>query len=173
MSGPNHCSRLALALLLAMPVAAAALASAREQITDEQTIEWSADGDSSMSTVDGARNLRMTRNVVITQGSLEIRGDEALLAYGVMSNELDRVTVQGAPARYRQELDNGETVTGSGSTIVFRTDEDGNAVIEIIGSAEITSLDMNARCESIVYVAETGLIRASGNCAGAFTPGND
>ena len=140
----------------------------------EQTIEWSADGSSSMSTLDGVRNLHMTENVTITQGSLEIFGDEALLEYSTETNELDRVTVQGAPARYRQALDeDGGIVSGSGDTILFYADEEGNTVIELVGNADIVSRDMNTSCQTILYVTELELIRASGNCAGAFTPRND
>ncbi len=149
-----------------------------------EPIVWRADGGSSMSTEDGARFLQMTENVVITQGSLEISGDDALLEYGIESNELRRVTVQGAPARYRQSLDDSEAdgradadgageVAGSGDTILLYTDDDGNTVIELVGNAEIASRDMHTRCERILYVTELELIRASGNCVGAFTPGDN
>lgn len=140
----------------------------------EQTIEWSAEGNSSMSIQEGVRSLHMTDNVVITQGSLEIQGDEALIEYSTETNELSRVTVYGAPARYQQALDDESgRVTGAGDTILFYADEDGNTVIELIGNADIRSRDMNTRCETILYVTELELISASGNCAGAFTPRND
>ena len=169
MTGLDRGRLLALAGLLCWTAGAPALEN-----DGEQTIEWSADGSSSMATENGARNLRMTENVVITQGSLEIRGDEALLEYSTDTNELSRVTVQGAPARYRQALDDdGGEVSGNGDTILFYEDEDGNTVIELVGDADIASRDMNTSCETILYVTELELIRASGNCAGAFTPRSD
>ena len=169
MSGPELVRLLACAMLLCRAAGATALEN-----DSEQTIEWSADGSSSMSTENGVRSLHMTENVVITQGSLEIHGDEALLEYSTATNELSRVTVQGAPARYRQALDDdGGAVSGSGDTILFYADEDGNTVIELVGNADIASRDMNTSCETILYVTELELIRASGNCAGAFTPRND
>ena len=169
MTGLDRRRLLTLAGLLCWTAGAPALENDREQ-----TIEWSADGSSSMSTENGARRLRMIENVVITQGSLEIRGDEALLEYSTATNELSRVTVHGAPARYRQALDDdGGEVSGNGGTILFYVDEDGNTVIELVGDADIASRDMNTSCETILYVTELELIRASGNCAGAFTPRND
>ena len=169
MSSPSRVWPLAATGLLAWTAVSPALEN-----DSEQTIEWSAEGGSSMSATDGVRSLHMTDNVTITQGSLEIHGDEALLEYSTQTNELSRITVQGAPARYRQALDeDGDLVTGSGDTILFYADEDGNTVIELVGNADIRSRDMNTRCETIFYVTELELIRASGNCAGAFTPRND
>lgn len=169
MTGLDRGRLLTLAGLLCWTAGAPALEN-----DSEQTIEWSADGSSSMSTENGVRSLHMTENVVITQGSLEIHGDEALLEYSTATNELSRVTVQGAPARYRQALDDdGGEVSGNGDTILFYADQEGNTVIELVGDADIASRDMNTSCETILYVTELELIRASGNCAGAFTPRND
>ncbi len=159
--------------VLAGALAWALVAPARENDSG-QAIEWSADGDSSLSMENGVRQLHMTDNVTITRGGLEIRGDQALIEYSTETSELDRVTVRGAPANYRQSLDeDGGLVTGSGDTIFFYTDADGNTVIELVGNAGIRSREMDTQCESIVYVTELELIRASGNCAGAFTPRND
>jgi len=175
------CRPLALAALLAWSAAAPAGEN------DAQAIEWSADGSSSMSTESGVRSLRMRENVVIIRDGLEIRGDEAVIEYRTETNELSRITVLGAPARYRQALgdesveeeddeEGGETggpVTGSGDTILVYSDAEGNSIVELIGNAAIRSNDMETNCETIVYVAEIELIRASGNCAGAFAPRDD
>ena len=169
MRGRESCRLFVLAAALTWTAVAPALEN-----DAGQAIEWSADGDSSMSTENGVRQLRMADNVIITRGGLEIRGDQALIESSAETNELTRVTVQGAPADYRQSLDeDGGLVSGSGDIILFYTDADGNTVIELVGNAGIRSRDMDTRCESIVYVTELELIRASGNCAGAFTPRND
>jgi len=173
--------RLALATLLAWSAAAPAQDSGESSDQpngNRQSIEWSADGNSSMTTENGVRSLRMSDNVTIIQGGLEIRGDTAVIEYRTETNELSRVTVLGAPARYRQALDDadsdaGDPVTGSGDTILFYSDAEGNSIIELIGNAAIRSNDMETNCETIVYVAELELIRASGNCAGAFAPRDD
>ncbi len=181
----RHWRHLALAALLAGPTAAMAQnnGQSKDQANDsQQATEWSADGNSSMSTENGVRSLRMNENVAITRGGLEIRGDTAVIEYRAETNELSRVTVLGAPARYRQALDGadgeadseaGGSVTGSGDTILFYSDAEGNSIIELIGNAAIRSNDMETNCETIVYVAELQLIRASGNCAGAFAPRDD
>ena len=44
----------------------------------EQQVTWSADGNSSMQIIENRRILEMTTNVIVNQGSLEIRGDQAV-----------------------------------------------------------------------------------------------
>ncbi|GIT21729.1 MAG: hypothetical protein CM1200mP40_14110 [Gammaproteobacteria bacterium] len=41
----------------------------------------------------------------VTQGTLEILGDEAIFEYDANSNELTKVTVHGTPVRFQQQLD--------------------------------------------------------------------
>ncbi|MCY4270613.1 MAG: hypothetical protein OXE80_10645, partial [Gammaproteobacteria bacterium] len=85
--------QLALATLLAWSAAAPAQDSARsseQPNASRQSIEWSADGNSSMTTENGVRSLRMSDNVTIIQGGLEIRGDTAVIEYRTETNELSR-----------------------------------------------------------------------------------
>lgn len=141
----------------------------------DQELLWSADGDSRMSIVNGIRIVEMSNNVVITQGTLEIRGDAATIEYNISNNEVSKVTVTGSPAYYKQQLDSSDDpVQGSSNSLSFYTDSlDGNTVIELVGEAVIESPTSNLRCSAIVYISEQDLIReAPGPCSGVFNSTN-
>ena len=61
----------------------------------EQQVTWSADGNSSMQVIDNRRILEMTTNVIVNQGSLEIKGDQAVFEYEASTNTLRKVQVYG------------------------------------------------------------------------------
>ncbi|MSR11755.1 MAG: hypothetical protein EXR84_08150 [Gammaproteobacteria bacterium] len=136
-----------------------------------QGIQFSSDGGSSMSTSGDIRILEMKTNVSVTQGTLQINGDEAIFEYKATTNELIRVTVHGSPVRYQQQLDeNGGVVTGTSETLLLYTeDSTGQTLLELIGTANITTPDSSMKCASIVYLADQNIIRdAPGPCEGVF-----
>lgn len=141
----------------------------------DQELLWTADGDSRMSIDNGIRIVEMSDNVRITQGSLEIRGDAAIIEYNISDNEVSKVTVTGSPAYYQQQLDSSdEPVQGSSNSLSFYSDSvDGNTIIELVGEAVIESPTSNLRCSAIVYISEQDLIReAPGPCSGVFNSSN-
>jgi lipopolysaccharide transport protein LptA len=141
-----------------------------------QDVRWSADGNSSMMMKDGLRILELSDNVEVTQGSLFIQGDEAVFEYDATTNELNRVTVQGSPVRYQQQLDeDGGMVVGTSETLSFYTDEiDGETIVELQGNANIESPDSTMKCSTITYLADQDLIReAAGPCEGLLNSTNN
>ena len=60
---------------------------ALESDKDQQVI-WSADGNSAMRITEDRRILEMSNNVIVNQGTLEIRGDRAIFEYEASTNEL-------------------------------------------------------------------------------------
>lgn len=141
----------------------------------DQELVWSTDGPSHMSNEGGIRLMEMSDNVIITRGSMEIRGDTAVIETIISSGEVSKVTVVGTPVYYQQQLDSSdEPVKGSSNSISFYTDEsDGTSVVELIGQAVIESPTSNFKCSAIVYIAEQDLIRDTvGPCSGAFTSSN-
>ena len=144
--------------------------SALESDGDQQVI-WSSEGDSTMSIQGNMRILEMSANVRVTQGTLEILGDEAIFEYEANSNELKKVTVSGSPVRYQQQLDeDGALVKGTSDTLIFYTDELDETILELLGNANIESPDSTMRCEAIVYISDRDLIReATGPCQGTLS----
>ena len=143
---------------------------ALESDTD-QRVSWSSDGGSTMNIVGESRILEMNTNVIVTQGSLEIRGAKAIFEYQASSNELTKITVHGTPVQYKQQLDqNGAIVNGTSNTILFYTNDKDETVLELLENASIESPDSTISCSAIVYIAEQDLIKeAVGPCAGALT----
>ncbi|MEQ8954809.1 MAG: LptA/OstA family protein [Gammaproteobacteria bacterium] len=137
----------------------------------DSPVIYAHDGNLNMGVSGNIRTLRMFENVRITQGTMVIQGDEAILQYRVDTNELMRVTVHGSPVNYEQQIsDEGELVTGNSDTIEFFTDETGDTIIEMIGNASIRSSDSSTSCQSITYLSDQNLIReAAGPCSGALS----
>lgn len=140
-----------------------------------QELLLSSDGGTQMSIEGGIRLMEMSDNVIITQGTMEIRGDTATIESIISSGEVSKVTVVGTPVYYEQQLDSSdEPVKGSSISISFYTDEvDGTTVVEFVGEAVIESPTSNFKCSAITYIAELDLMRDSqGPCSGEFTSSN-
>lgn len=141
----------------------------------DQELLFSAQGGSHMSIEGDIRLMEMSDNVIITRGTMVIRGDTATIESIISSGEVSKVTVLGTPVYYEQQLDsNDEPVKGSSNSISFYTDaDDGSSVVELIGEAVIESPTSNFKCSAIVYIAEQDLIRdTQGPCSGAFNTSN-
>ena len=137
-----------------------------------QPVLFSSDGNSTMNIKGNSRILEMSNNVKVTQGTLEILGNEATFEYSVSTNELTRVTVHGTPVRYQQQLDEeGSLVKGTSDTLLFYTDEiDNETILELVGNANIESPDSAMRCAAITYIVDRDLIReANGPCEGMLS----
>jgi lipopolysaccharide transport protein LptA len=158
--------KLSVILGLFLPFSILALEADRDQ-----QVLWSSDGDSTMSIQGETRILEMRENVKVTQGTLEIFGNEAIFEYLVSTNELTKVTVHGSPVRYQQQLnEDGNLVTGTSDTLVFYTDELNETILELVGNANIESPDSTMSCASIIYIADRDLIReATGPCQGMLS----
>ena len=136
----------------------------------KQQVTWSADGNSNMRIMENSRILEMNTNVIVNQGSLEIKGDRAIFEYEASTNELRQVQVYGNPVLYQQQLDgDNNLVSGVSDSLIFYINDFEETILELIGYAKIESPSSIISCSSIVYVVERDLIReAAGPCEGAL-----
>ncbi len=137
----------------------------------KENVDWSADGNSTMTIEGSIRRLNLNDNVRVTQGTLVILGDNATLEYDEPTRELIRVTVHGTPVRYSQDLASpGSSVKGNSNTIVLYSQEgSGETVVELTGNAYIESPDTTLSCASIVYLPALDLVpNTTGPCVGSF-----
>lgn len=74
-----------------------------------------------------------TGHVVITQGSIKLTADKAILH--VVNNELDTADVTGSPATFEQTPDNGQPMHGRALEITYDASKD---QIDLITEAELT-----------------------------------
>lgn len=167
----NYLHKLTLVATCLLVPAALALEADRLQ-----RVVWNADGGSTTRIEGDMRILEMVDNVRVSQGTLQIVGDRAIFEYDVTSNELQRVTIFGSPARYQQQLDeDGALVTGSSESVRLYREEDNNeTVIEFAGNARISSPDSTTQCSAIIYLVDSDLIREStGPCEGTLSPSSN
>ena len=143
--------------------------TALESDKDQQVI-WSADGNSAMRITEDRRILEMSNNVIVNQGTLEIRGDRAIFEYEASTNVLKQVQVFGQPVRYQQQLDGDESsVSGVSDSLILSINDFDETILELIGNAQIESPSSTIKCNSIIYLVNRDLIReAAGPCEGAL-----
>jgi lipopolysaccharide transport protein LptA len=142
----------------------------------DEAVAWNAEGNVTTRLESGLRILEMSDNVKVTQGTLEILGDQARFEYDAESNQLLRVTVQGNPVNYQQQLDeDGKLVSGSSASVLLHREGDSQeTILEFTGNASIVSPDTEMHCAAIVYLADSNLIReATGPCQGSLTPNSN
>ncbi|MFK7865210.1 MAG: LptA/OstA family protein [Pseudohongiellaceae bacterium] len=161
-----------------LSVATTVLLSSVGQAADNsaEELRYSADGELTMTVADNVRTLNLSENVIITQGTLEIVGDLAILEFDEITQDLIRATIYGKPVSYTQILsDDNASVNGTSDSIVLLTEESTDtSVIELNGNAKIQSPDSSMQCAAIVYIPDNDLIRkATGPCAGLLNPSQD
>ena len=105
----------------------------------KQQVTWSADGNSNMRILDNSRVLEMTTNVIVSQGSLEIKGDRAIFEYEASTNELRQVQVHGTPVLYQQQLDGDESlVSGVSDSLIFSINDLTKQFWNLLETQELT-----------------------------------
>jgi lipopolysaccharide transport protein LptA len=131
----------------------------------EQDIVYSALGRSTSRIEGDVRIVTLEDNVKVTQGTLEISGDNARFESEADTSAIRQVTVTGSPAQYRQQLDvDGDYVEGESDSIFYYIE--GEPVVEFIGSAILRGSNDVLRCASIKYYTDSRFTETTGPCEG-------
>jgi len=131
----------------------------------QQDILYSSLGRSTSRMEGDVRIITLEQDVKVTQGTMEIGGDNAIFESEPGASAISRVTVTGTPARYRQQLDeDGEFVEGESESIYYYTE--GEPVIEFVGSAVLRSSNDVLRCAAIKYFTDSQFTETTGPCEG-------
>lgn len=107
-------------------------------------------GDDSDSTLTG--------NVRITQGTLEVTADKAIIHR--KAGDIATITLTGMPATLKQVADNGETMDARASQIVYTLSHD---LIVLTGSVVVEQPRGTLRGETIKYDLKTGRLDGGGD----------
>jgi len=144
---------LSLMLLAALlPFDASAKTTDRQQPMDVESDRTDADtGD------DG--DAVLTGNVIITQGSLAVRADRAVIQR--KAGDISQVVLTGKPATMKQVNDNGELMTAHASQIVYYTQD--RDLIVLTGGVVINQPRGTLRGETIKYDLKTGRLDGGGD----------
>ena len=142
-------SSLLLAALL--PLSAQAKSTDRNAPMDVEADRTDAVlGDDSDSTLSG--------NVRITQGSLDVSADKAVIHR--KAGDIDQVVLTGSPAILKQLSDTGEPMNARASKIVYTLSSD---LIVLTGGVVIEQPRGNMRGETIKYDLKTGRLDGGGD----------
>lgn len=100
----------------------------------------------------------LSGGVVITQGTLDVRSDKAVLHR--KAGELSEVVLTGAPATLKQVNDNGEAMNARAARIVYTLNSD---IVVLTGGVVIEQPRGTLRGESVKYDLKTGRLDGGGD----------
>jgi lipopolysaccharide export system protein LptA len=148
------------ALLVVLALVTWGGASARKSDRSQQ-IQVAADRQK--ATMGSNGQVILIGHVKITQGTLSIEGAEAT-GYENQDNQWDHAIVTGSPAKFRQQLDNGNMVHGSAGTIKYMVAE--NTVILTGGATVVQQGRGEFHGAKLTYHTDTGQIVGEGGSGG-------
>ena len=131
----------------------------------DQDIIYSSLGRSTSRIEGDARIVTLEQDVKVTQGTLEISGDNARFESEAETSAIRQVTVNGSPARYRQQLDvGGDYVEGESEAIFYYIE--GEPIVEFVGAAVLRGSNDILRCAAIKYYTDSRFTVTTGPCEG-------
>ena len=143
--------------VLALVLGAALASGAVAKTTDRAApMDISAVHADAILTDDSDSNL--TGDVRITQGSMEINADRAVIHR--RAGEITEVELTGAPATLKQVADNGEPMNARASRIVYTLSAD---QVVLTGGVVIDQTRGTLRGETIKYDLKTGRLDGGGD----------
>ena len=152
-------SRPAASLLLtgAVCLAACMASSGAMARTSDRNQQMNVESDTNDCTLDDSGHCTLTGNVVITQGTLNIRSGKAVIYRN--GGEPSRAVINGSPAVMRQQLDDGSPMTARASTIDYdlRTE-----IITLTGNVNIEQPRGTMTGQRVVYNTKTGQVNSGG-----------
>ncbi|MBW3549689.1 MAG: lipopolysaccharide transport periplasmic protein LptA [Proteobacteria bacterium] len=147
------------ASLLALVLAAASSTALARSSDRNQPMD--IDAGASDYSLDESRPTVLSRGVIISQGTLDIRSNRATITQ--RNGEPVRVVLTGGPARLSQQLDNGEPMTAAANQLDYdlRTE-----VVVLTGDVRVAQPGNTLSGERIVYNMQTGRVQGGGEGAG-------
>lgn len=129
--------------------------------TSDRNQTMTIESDSNTCTLDDSGQCTLTGNVVITQGTLDIRSSKAVIHRS--GGEPSRAVLNGSPAIMRQQLDDGSPMTARASTIDYdlRTE-----VITLTGDVNIEQPRGTMTGQRVVYDTRSGQMNSGGGKEG-------
>ncbi len=155
--------------MCAVALTAAATAAWSLSADREQELIYSADGNSTIATVEGMRIVTVRENVIIKQGSMELRGDLAIFEYDQENSVLRKVSVTGNPASFQQQPDgDSEIITGSSENIYYYIGSEN--LVEFVGTARFNQGGSVMNCIEIRHEIDSDTTEMTGPCSGTLAP---
>ena len=142
-------------LLLLAGLLAPVLASARS--TDRnQPMQLDADGQD-CNVADANSKCVFTGNVVIVQGTLEVRASRAEVVR--RNGDIDQVVLTGSQATMKQQMDDGTDLDAKSSNVDYDLK---NEVVVFTGNVAITQPRGTLNGQRVVYNMKSGQVQSGG-----------
>lgn len=103
--------------------------------------------------------LLLTDDVIVTQGSLQIKANRLEAIRGEQGEQADTFIASGSPATYSQQLDDGSTISAKADRITYFQKQQR---LELTGNAEISQGSSRSSGEIITYDLAQQKVSASG-----------
>lgn len=145
---------LVLAAALALPQAASARSSDRNQPMD-------IDAGHTDYSLDDSKPTTLSGGVTITQGSLNINASTAVITQ--RNGDPTRVVLTGAPVTLKQQMDDGTPMTATASKIDYDLTTE---VVVFTGKVDIRQPRGNLSGERVVYNMRTQQVTGGGQGSG-------
>ncbi|MBO9718476.1 MAG: lipopolysaccharide transport periplasmic protein LptA [Pseudoxanthomonas sp.] len=142
-------------LVLAALALAPALAHAR---TADRNQPMALDADNSDCNLADDGKCVFTGNVVITQGTLDIRAERAEVHRS--GGEIDQVILTGRQATMKQQMDDGTMMNASADKIVYEVRKE---ILTLTGNFKIESPRGSNSGQRMVYNMGTGQMQSGGD----------
>ena len=157
MTSADHARtrRQALPVVLALAVALVAGSAAARQSDRNQPMN--IDADRQIGALDGNSVNEFTGNVVITQGTLDIRASRADLHQ--RGGEIVRAVLTGQQAVMKQQMDDGTWMTAKADRIDY--DVNGETLV-LTGNFSVTTPRGSTSGQRMTYNMRTGAIDSGG-----------
>lgn len=134
-----------------------AVSTAQAKSTDrDQPMDIAADQTDALISDDSESTLM--GNVNITQGSLTVKADQAIIQR--KGGEITQVTLTGSPATLTQVSDTGEPMSARARRIVYTMSSE---IVLLTGNVEIEQPRGTLRGESVKYDINTGRLDGGGD----------
>jgi lipopolysaccharide export system protein LptA len=145
-------------LLLAalLPLAAAPMAAIAK--TSDRNAPMDVEADHTDATIGDDGDAILTGNVKITQGTLEVQSDRAVIHRA--GGDISQVTLTGAPATLKQINDNGEAMNAHAAQIVYTMSSD---LVVLTGGVVVEQPRGTLRGETIKYDMKSGRLDGGGD----------
>jgi lipopolysaccharide export system protein LptA len=149
--------RAARFLLLALALPGLALPSVVLAKSSDRKAPMDVDAGSTDATLTENGDTILSGGVTITQGTLEVKSDQAVIHR--KNDEMSQVVLTGSPATLKQVNDNGEPMNARAAKIVYTLDSD---LVVLTGGVVIEQTRGNMRGESVTYDLKTGRLNGGG-----------
>lgn len=149
-----------LPLSLALLVLALAPASALAR-TSDRSKPMDIDAGRSDYSMDDSRPTTLSGGVIITQGTLDIRSNQAVIHSA--NGEPVRAVLTGGPVKMKQELDDGKPMTAMANQVDYDLKAE---VVVFTGNVDIKQPSGSIAGQRVVYNMKTGQVQGGGENAG-------